>query len=140
MKYSSTERPSLNSKDAGKSVVVAGWVYDQRDLGKVRFLVLRDFSGDIQVTAHKDKSDKKVFDLMQKISRESSVLIQGKVQKSEKAPGGREIIPEVFEVLNEAEQPLPVDVSDFSKTELPKRLDYRYGDFQAAIKLIRLNS
>jgi aspartyl/asparaginyl-tRNA synthetase len=120
---------SLNSKDAGKSVVVAGWVYDQRDLGKVRFLVLRDFSGDIQVTAHKDKSDKKVFDLMQKISRESSVLIQGKVQKSEKAPGGREIIPEVFEVLNEAEQPLPVDVSDFSKTELPKRLDYRYVDF-----------
>jgi aspartyl-tRNA synthetase len=120
---------SLNSKDAGKPVTVAGWVYDQRDLGKVRFLVLRDFSGDVQVTAHKDKSDKKVFDLMQKISRESSVLIHGKVQKSEKAPGGREIIPEIFEVLNHAEQPLPVDVSDFSKTELPKRLDYRYVDF-----------
>ena len=120
---------SVESKDSGKKVVVAGWVYDQRDLGKVRFLVLRDASGEIQVTAHKDKSSKDVFDLMQKVSRESVVLISGNIQKSEKASGGREIVPETFEVLSSAEQPLPVDVSDFSKTELTKRLDYRYVDF-----------
>ena len=112
-----------------EEIVIAGWVYDQRDLGKVRFLVLRDFSGEIQVTAHKDKSPKEVFDLMQKVSRESVILISGKIQKSDKAPKGREIIPEHFEVLGIAESPLPVDVSDFSKTELPKRLDYRYVDF-----------
>ena len=119
----------LSSKNAGENVVVAGWVYDQRDLGKVRFLVLRDASGEMQITAHKDKSSKEVFDLMQKVSRESVVLISGKVQKSEKAMGGRELVPEHFEVLGNAESPLPVDVSDFSKTELPKRLDYRYVDF-----------
>ena len=119
---------SLDVKHTGE-IVIAGWVYDQRDLGKVRFLVLRDFSGEIQVTAHKDKSPKEVFDLMQKVSRESVILISGKIQKSDKAPKGREIIPEHFEVLGIAESPLPVDVSDFSKTELPKRLDYRYVDF-----------
>ncbi len=119
----------LNGKDAGKEAVVAGWVYDQRDLGKVRFLVLRDVSGEMQITAHKDKSPKDVFDLMQKVSRESVVLISGKIQKSEKASGGRELVPDHFEILGLAESPLPVDVSDFSKTELPKRLDYRYVDF-----------
>ncbi len=119
----------LSSKNAGESMVVAGWVYDQRDLGKIRFLVLRDASGEMQITAHKDKSPAGVFDLMQKVSRESVVLISGKIQKSEKATGGRELVPEHFEILGNAESPLPVDVSDFSKTELPKRLDYRYVDF-----------
>lgn len=118
----------VDAKTTGNAVI-AGWVYDQRDLGKVRFLVLRDFSGEIQITAHKDKNSKEVFDLMQKVSRESVVLISGKIQKSEKASGGREMVPEHFEVLSVAEQPLPIDVSDFSKTELPKRLDFRYVDF-----------
>lgn len=120
---------SLTAKDAGENIVIAGWVYDQRDLGKIRFLVLRDFSGEIQVIAHKDKAPKEVFDLMQKVSRESVILISGKVQKSEKASGGRELVAEHLEILSPAEHPLPIDVSDFSKTELPKRLDFRYVDF-----------
>jgi len=127
--------------DSG-TVVVAGWVYDQRDLGKIRFLVLRDFSGELQVVSHKDKAPKGIFDLMQKVSRESVVLISGKMQKSEKAPGGHELVPEHFEILSGAEHPLPVDVSDFSKTELPKRLDYRYVDFhrRRAQSIFRIQS
>jgi len=39
-----------------------------------------------------------------------------------------EIVPEKVELLAVAEQPIPIDVSDFSKTELPKRLDYRFLD------------
>jgi nondiscriminating aspartyl-tRNA synthetase len=124
------ERKMISDVDSKTtSAIVAGWVYDQRDLGKIRFLVLRDVSGEMQVIAHKDKSSKEVFDLMQKVSRESVVLISGKVQKSEKAPGGRELVAEHFEILSAAEHPLPIDVSDFSKTELPKRLDFRYVDF-----------
>ncbi|MBS3081921.1 aspartate--tRNA(Asn) ligase [Candidatus Pacearchaeota archaeon] len=107
------DRKMINTLDSGE-VVVAGWVYDQRDLGKVRFLVLRDFSGEIQVTAHKDKSSKEIFDLMQKVSRESVILISGKIQKSDRAPGGKELVPEYFEILAVAES--------------PKRLDYRFLD------------
>ncbi len=119
---------SLSGKDDGKKVTIAGWLYDSRDLGKVRFVVIRDISGEIQVTAHKDKGNKKIFDLMGKTIRESVIVIRGMIKKSDKAPGGREIIPESFEVIAEAEQPLPIDVSDFSKTELSKRLDYRFLD------------
>lgn len=114
--------------DDGKKVLVAGWLYDSRDLGKIRFLVLRDISGEIQITAHRDKTDKKVYDSMGKVTRESAVVVKGEVKKSDKASGGREIVPESFEVLGLAEQPLPIDTSDFSKTELPKRLDYRFLD------------
>ncbi len=119
---------SISAKDDGKKVCVAGWLYDDRALGKIRFIVLRDLSGQIQITAVKEDSDEKVFKLMTGIPRESVIVVHGVVKKSPKAPGGREIFPSEIEVLSKAEHPLPVDVSDFSKTELPKRLDYRFLD------------
>lgn len=119
---------SLTAKDDGKKAVVVGWLYDNRDLGKIRFIVLRDISGEIQITAVKGESDGKTFEMMKNIPRESVIVVKGVVKKSAKAPGGREIFPSEIEILAEAEHPLPVDVSDFSKTELPKRLDYRFLD------------
>src|SRR3989338_2065412 len=118
----------INAKDDGKKVTIAGWLYDDRALGKLRFLIVRDISGEIQVTGFKGETSADVFETMGKISRESVVVISGKVKKSDKAPGGREINPDSFEVIAVAEQPLPIDVTDFSKTELPKRLDYRFLD------------
>ncbi len=119
----------ISTKDDGKKVTVAGWAYDQRDLGKIRFILVRDISGEIQVTGFKGEVSTEILEKMQKTPRESVIVVKGKVVKNAKAPGGREIIPESFEVLAEAEQPIPIDVSDFSKTELPKRLDYRFLDF-----------
>lgn len=119
----------IDAKSESKKVVVAGWAYDSRDLGKVRFIVLRDSSGDIQITAVKGQSSSEVFDFMNSINRESVIVVHGKVIKNAKAPGGREINPDKIEVLAQAEHPLPIDVSDFSKTELPKRLDWRFLDF-----------
>ncbi|MBS3088750.1 aspartate--tRNA(Asn) ligase [Candidatus Pacearchaeota archaeon] len=119
---------TITPKDDGKKVTIAGWIYDSRDLSKIRFIVLRDITGKMQVTAFKDKTSKEIFEAMAKTPRESVVIIKGTVKKSDKAPDGRELIPESFEILAEAEQPIPIDVSDFSKTELPKRLDYRFLD------------
>ena len=119
---------SVSVKDDGKKVTLAGWLYDDRDLGKVRFIVLRDISGEIQVTGVKGETDEKVFKLMSGIPRESVIVVHGIVKKSPKASGGREVFPSEIEVLSKAEHPLPIDVSDFSKTELPKRLDYRFLD------------
>jgi nondiscriminating aspartyl-tRNA synthetase len=112
-----------------KKVEVAGWVKNSRALGKIKFLVLRDMSGEVQVTAPEKEVDKKTFELLDKIPRESVVSIVGEVKESKQAPGGKEIIPEKLIVINKAEETLPIDVSDNSKTELPKRLDYRFLDF-----------
>ena len=112
---------------AKNKVEVVGWVHNTRGLGKIKFLLLRDISGIVQVTAVRDKVDKKIFEIIDKISRESVVYIKGSVKDSKQAPGGKEIIPGEVVVLSKAEE-LPIDVSDFSKTELPKRLDYRFLD------------
>ncbi|MCX8159149.1 MAG: aspartate--tRNA(Asn) ligase [Candidatus Pacearchaeota archaeon] len=108
-----------------KKVLVKGWVHEIRDLGKVRFMLVRDISGIIQCVATKDNANFEKINL----SRESVVSVEGKAVKSKQAPGGIEIIPDKIEILAIAEQPIPIDVSDFSKTELPKRLDYRFLDF-----------
>ncbi len=108
-----------------EKVLVKGWVENTRALGKIKFLILRDITGSIQITCFKDSPCFKDIEP----PRESVVSIEGKTKISKQAPGGVEIIPEKIELISEAQHPLPIDVSDFSKTELPKRLDYRFLDF-----------
>ena len=123
---------NMNIKEAfekkGK-VELYGWVHDLRDLSKIRFIVLRDISGRIQIVGVKGETSSKIFDLMDKITRESVIRVKGELKDSKQAPGGKEILPSEIEVIAIAESPLPIDVSDHSKTELPKRLDYRFLDF-----------
>ncbi len=121
----------ITEKDDGKHVLVKGWVHETRDLSKIRFLVLRDISGIIQITALKDKTPKEVFEIITKIPHESVIAVEGKVKKSKQAPLGREILPDKIEIIAKSEGKLPIDISDFSKTELPKRLDYRYLDLHS---------
>lgn len=105
-------------------VEITGWVHKIRNLGKINFIVLRDMSGIIQITAVKGKVSDELFNLMDKITRESVIYVKGIVKNSKQAPGGKEIIPNDIKIISKAEE-LPIDVSDFSKTELPKRLDWR---------------
>ncbi|MEM3405441.1 MAG: aspartate--tRNA(Asn) ligase [Candidatus Pacearchaeota archaeon] len=116
-------------KGKEKKYKIYGWVHDIRDLGKIKFLILRDITGIIQITAIKGITKDNIFDSIDKVPRESVVSIEGKAVKNSQAPGGTEINPEKFEIISKAQHPLPIDVSDFSKTELPKRLDYRFLDF-----------
>ena len=111
-----------------KNVEVRGWVYDSRDLSKIRFIVLRDSSGRVQITGIKSETAEEVFKVMKSISRESVIRVKGKLQDNKQAPGGKEILPTEIEIVAKAEPNLPIDVSDHSKTELSKRLDYRFLD------------
>lgn len=124
-----TQVKDIFAKKGGEKVLLKGWVHDTRDLKKVRFIVLKDISGVVQIVGVNGETPAKIFDLMSKVNRESAVLIEGVVKDSKQAPGGKEIGIEKLNILAAAESPLPIDVSDFSKTELPKRLDYRFLDF-----------
>ncbi len=115
-------------KQAGEKVCLKGWVYDLRDLKKVRFIVLKDITGRVQVTAVSGETSEENFKLMNEMSRESAVEVIGTIKDCKQAPGGKEIAPEEIKVLAKAESPLPIDVSDYSKTELPIRLDWRFLD------------
>lgn len=117
----------LFSKKAGATVEFAGWVHEKRALGKIRFLVLRDMTGIIQVVGLDKKASPELFEKMDTFTRESVLYIKGKIVDSKQAPGGKEVAPEEIVEMAVAED-LPIDVSIRSKTELPKRLDYRFLD------------
>ena len=113
-------------------VLLEGWVHETRDLKKVRFLILKDTSGRIQITGIQNKTPEETFKLLDNLTRESVVQVIGTLKECAQAPNGKELIPESIEIIAEAKNPLPIDTSDYSKTELPLRLDNRFLDLHSA--------
>ena len=84
----------------GKSVDIRGWVYRKRESKEVVFIILRDATGIIQCTVKKLTP---VWDVAEKVTIESSVLLSGIVRKDKRAPGGFEISVEKLEIVGLAE-------------------------------------
>jgi len=124
--YTSEITPELE----GERVEVCGWVHEIRDLGSVKFLILRDRDGFIQITAKKNLCEDKILRLIGSISRESVLKVLGEVKKSDKAPHGVEILPLKIEILSLAETPLPLDVTKKVDADLDTRLDNRFLDLR----------
>ncbi len=120
----------IPTKDAfnKKEVVVAGWVEEFRDLKKIKFIILRDLSGTLQITLPKSKVKPEIFDI--DLTKESVIVVQGTMVDSKEARGGKELIPEKIEILSNAETPLPIDISGKIETDLSKRLDWRFLDLR----------
>ena len=113
----------------GKEVEIAGWVNEFRNIGKVRFIILRDRSGLIQITAKKGVVSDDVLDSFE-FNREDVVRVIGKVVENKIAPDGVEVIPEKVELLSKVEKKLPVDPLDIVSSDLDTRLDFRYIDLR----------
>ncbi|HJJ99107.1 MAG TPA: OB-fold nucleic acid binding domain-containing protein, partial [Methanocorpusculum sp.] len=120
---------------------IAGWVHEQRDLGGLAFLLVRDRTGILQVTIPKKKVSPEVLAAVKEASRESVISCEGVVKATDKAPGGRELVPDTLKVISRAATPLPLDVSEKVPADLDTRLDNRYLDLRKprvnAIFLIR---
>lgn len=112
-----------------EEVEIAGWVHKFVDMGKLKFVILRDRTGMIQITAKKGIVSEEI---MAKITanREYVVRVKGKVVESKMAPEGVEIIPSEFEILNKVDEKLPVDPTEEVPAELETRLEYRYLDLR----------
>ncbi len=119
----------VTEEDFGKTVSVAGWVEDIRNLGSIAFIIIRDRKGTLQVTGLK-KEHPDLFEKLVSIPRESVVSVSGLCQKSDKARNGYEIIPENVRVLSEADAPLPLGVVDKVESDLDTRLDNRFIDLR----------
>lgn len=112
----------------GKKVEIAGFVHEIRDQSKIKFLLLRDFTGIVQCIVKSDRGE--LFKEIPKINKESVVKIRGSVKLSNQAPGGIEILMDGCEVLSSAEIiPIPV-VEKQGETDLSKRLDNRSIDLR----------
>ncbi|MDI6643369.1 MAG: aspartate--tRNA(Asn) ligase, partial [Candidatus Hodarchaeaceae archaeon] len=125
----------ITGRLAGKDVIVMGRVGDIRDLGGIKFFILSDISGSIQITAPKAKTDKKTLSKLDSLTQESSVAVKGKVVRAKQAPRGIEVVPSEIRVLNLAAAPLPLDPRGRIKANLDTRLDARGLDLRRAESL-----
>jgi aspartyl-tRNA synthetase len=112
----------------GREVVVAGWVWELRDLGKIKFLVLRDREGFVQITLKAGRTPDQIFKTFSELGREDVVVVRGVVEASKIAKRGVEIFPLELWVLNKA-KPLPLDIWS-EAADLATRLRWRSVDLK----------
>jgi len=124
--YSADIGPELD----GQEVVVFGWVQEIRDLGGLRFLILQDKNGKVQITIHRHKVASEVVKKAESLQKQYSIGVKGTVKKMGKAPGGAEIVPNEMRVFAVSKQPLPLDITGRTKAEIDVRLDSRVLDLR----------
>jgi asparaginyl-tRNA synthetase len=91
-------------KHVGTSVELRGWVYSKRSSGKIRFLNMRDGSGIVQVVVVKGSVPDETFDLFDKLTQESSIILTGKVREDKRSKIGVELDAETLKVLQIAQE------------------------------------
>ncbi|MHA1216782.1 MAG: aspartate--tRNA(Asn) ligase [Candidatus Thorarchaeota archaeon] len=115
---------------AGQMVTLMGWVHILRDKGRIKFLVLRDEGGTIQVTIPKKKVSEEIFETAGHLKPETVVAVTGEVVEAPQAKAGVEVIPTEIRILNTA-NPLPIDVVEGKVSiELDTRLNNRILDLR----------
>jgi len=124
--YSSEILPELD----GKEITLFGWVEEIRDLGGLKFIVLRDKEGVIQITAHSEDVDEKISERISGLNKQTVIGVKGIVKKMSKAPQGAEIIPEKIKVLASAKHPLPLDPTGRTPADIDVRLNSRILDLR----------
>ncbi len=112
----------------GQEVVLAGWVRDIRDLGKICFVVLRDCRGTVQITAPRRLVGDELYEAISGLGRQYCVAVRGVVRAHPEAPGGFEVIPKEVRVFSRAKYPLPIDPTGRTPAELDVRLNARVLD------------
>jgi aspartyl-tRNA synthetase len=126
---------SLRAHDAGRRVVLAGWIARKRDHGGVVFLDLRDREGFVQVVAHPDDAPE-ALRVAEAAKLESVIWLEGEVRlrppgtaNPAVATGEVEVAAATLEILSEADTP-PFPIEDRVDVDEVLRLTYRYLDLR----------
>ncbi|MFC2149944.1 asparagine--tRNA ligase [Calditrichota bacterium] len=75
----------------GETVEIAGWLYNKRSSGKIRFMIIRDGSGLMQSVASKSDVSEEDFGAIDELTQEASCIVRGKISEEPRAPGGFEM-------------------------------------------------
>jgi len=120
----------------GQQIKIAGFVHTIRDQGSIKFLIIRDISGTIQVVVTKASTE--ALKIAKSLSLESVVEIVGLAKTEKQAPGGIEITAEKISILSLASPGLPIPVVEkgVEETDLQKRLDWRWLDLRKPEKTL----
>lgn len=125
----------LGSGHVGQEVTLCGWVqYLRQNL----FVILRDFSGLVQVLIPQDESERELKDAFSCLSVESVIKVKGRVRlrpdgqrNMNMSTGEIDVRAESLEVLNTCRK-LPFEIKDFVKKSEALRMQYRYLDLRSS--------
>jgi len=112
----------------GEEVTLFGWVQEIRDLGGIRFIILQDREGTIQITIPRKKVKSEVLSKSDVLQKRYSIGVKGLVKKTDMTPRGVEVIPKEIKIFSTATPQLPIDITGKTPANLEVRLDARALD------------
>ena len=126
----------LRKEDAGKKIILNGWVHRWRNHGGVLFIDLRDRYGRTQVVFKPDKLDQETMEQASHLRAEYVVSVQGTVNQrpegmanKDMPTGNIEVIVDKLWILNPSKTP-PFEIEDETDANEELRLTYRYLDLR----------
>jgi aspartyl-tRNA synthetase len=122
--YTSNVTPEVD----GGEVTLFGWVQEIRDLGGIRFIILQDREGTIQITLPKKRILPEVLAKSGLLQKRFSLAVKGTVKKTTMTSRGMEVIPNAIKILSAATEQLPIDITGKTPANIETRLDARALD------------
>ena len=123
----------LRLADAGKTVTLAGWLENVREVGaNFAFLVLRDYYGTTQIVVETAE----MMQIIKGINKETTIQVTGAVREREsknpKLPTGEiEVVPTQINILGKCRHnQLPFEINKSKDADENTRLKYRYLDLR----------
>jgi len=123
----------LNITNVGQEVRLSGWAAKIRDLGKMKFIDLRDEKGITQIIiSDKEELNKAMEDVTTECTLTVSGIVVERANKNPKISTGEiEIEATSLKVLGKCKNVLPFEVnSDKNETREDLRLEYRFLDLR----------
>ena len=124
-------------KHISEVVTVAGFAQIIRDQGNIKFILLRDVTGIVQVVITKHQPD--AFAVAKTLTHESVIEVQGIVKIEKQAPSGFEIGAKNITILSLADPELPIPIVEKGQqeeTDQSIRLDWRWLDLRKPKKAL----
>ena len=81
----------LDGEHDGEEVSLRGWLYNRRSSGGIQFLEVRDGSGVVQCTLQRGGVEDGVYNNVEALPLESTLVLGGVVNVDERASDGREV-------------------------------------------------
>ena len=96
------------SEYVGQEVIINGWVYGIRNIGKIWFVILRDGTGVLQGVVVKGEATDPTFNMEQALNKEDSVSIRGLIKKEPRSVGGYEMGVSEIKLINPVSNEFPI--------------------------------
>lgn len=118
----------ISPKLDGEDITVLGWVREIRDLGAIKFVILQDCQGTVQITIRKKGASEHLLGKVRVLQTQYCIGVKGMVKKTDMTQRGFEIIPREIRIFGKSEHPLPLDVTGKTPATIDTRLNARILD------------